>query len=207
LKPSSLERRRWDFPSNSVGVQLYGRRVSQHLRVDPVLDVPAGTRVRPRGWIGERIALTEEHWLIPAPASNPGMVHMFRRPVDLKAPNGPQASVARRRRSFGEPFGSANRSAPRAVRLRGRTRLRFCDVGSDILRRRVREPGAEWSCMQGCSAGRPLRRRVGACFPLGSGFRACCLLGSGFQCSAPHSAPVSWCGLQHAPEPSAQTRR
>src|SRR5664280_359600 len=108
LKPSSLERRRWDFPSNSVGVQLYGRRVSQHRRVDPVLDVPAGTRVRPRGGIGERFALTEEHWLIPAPASNPGMLDMFRRPVDLKSPNGPQASVARRRRSFGEAFGSAD---------------------------------------------------------------------------------------------------
>ena len=72
-------------------VQLYGRCVSQHRRVDPVLDVPAGTQVRTRGWIGERIALTEEHWLIPAPASNPGMVDMFRRPVDLKAPNGPFA--------------------------------------------------------------------------------------------------------------------
>jgi len=90
--------------------------------VDPVIEVPAGTKVR-RRWIGERIALTEEDWLIPAPASNPGMVDMFRRPVDVKSPNGPQASAARRRslgeafarRSvrLGEAFGSANRSAPR----------------------------------------------------------------------------------------------
>ena len=97
--------------------------MSQYRCVDPVIEVPAGTKVRPRGWIGERIALTEEDWLIPAPASNPGMVDMFRRPVDVKSPNGPQASAARRRslgeafarRSvrLGEAFGSANRSAPR----------------------------------------------------------------------------------------------
>ena len=58
-------------------------------RIQPAFEVPPGTQFRPRGWIGERVAANEEYWLLPAPVSNPGIVEMFARPVDLKAGNGP----------------------------------------------------------------------------------------------------------------------
>ena len=97
-------------------------------QVEPVLDVTRDTQFRPRGWIGERVTATEERWLIPAPSSNPGMVEMFARPVNLKSVNGPFAVFGDWRNPdpapwAGEFAGKWLIAAVQSIKLTGNPRL------------------------------------------------------------------------------------
>ena len=53
-----------------------------HRQVVPTLDRPQDFVFAPAGWIGERIRANNDNWLIPAPASNDGMVEMFAHRAD-----------------------------------------------------------------------------------------------------------------------------
>ena len=54
-----------------------------HRLLDPLLTVPPETRLTINGYLGDRIRANEANWLIPAPASNPGMIGMFARRLNL----------------------------------------------------------------------------------------------------------------------------
>lgn len=55
----------------------------------PALDRPTDLQFAPEGWIGDRLGASEANWLIPAPATNPGMVEMFAHRDDLTFVNAP----------------------------------------------------------------------------------------------------------------------
>lgn len=60
-----------------------------HRLFEPALAVPADLRISINGWAGERIRANELNWLIPAPATNLGMVQMFAHRLDPHASNLP----------------------------------------------------------------------------------------------------------------------
>jgi DUF1680 family protein len=47
-------------------------------RAPPVLETPVNARFRFDGFLGDRLAANQRNWLLPAPASNPSMLQMFR---------------------------------------------------------------------------------------------------------------------------------
>lgn len=48
-----------------------------HRVLDPALLAPPELSLTVDGWLGERIQANESNWLIPAPATNPGMIRLF----------------------------------------------------------------------------------------------------------------------------------
>lgn len=61
----------------------------RHRLHGPVLDSPADLQMSVDGWVGERVRANESNWLIPAPATNPGMLEMFAHRENLRFVNGP----------------------------------------------------------------------------------------------------------------------
>jgi mannose-6-phosphate isomerase-like protein (cupin superfamily) len=59
-----------------------------HRSVEPTLDRPPASRFTPDGWVGQRVRATAHNWLVPAPASNPGMVEMFAHRDNVQWVNG-----------------------------------------------------------------------------------------------------------------------
>jgi DUF1680 family protein len=59
-----------------------------HRSVAPALGCPPDLRLSLAGWVGERIRVNESNWLIPAPATNPGMLEMFAHRNNLQYVNG-----------------------------------------------------------------------------------------------------------------------
>ena len=55
-----------------------------HRKINPAIAAPPELRMTVKGWIGERIAANESNWLIPAPATNPGMIEMFNQRLNLR---------------------------------------------------------------------------------------------------------------------------
>ena len=62
-----------------------------HRFLQPALEAPAGLQISINGWAGERIRANELNWLIPAPATNPGMVGMFTHRLEWPLPDNPVA--------------------------------------------------------------------------------------------------------------------
>jgi hypothetical protein len=62
-----------------------------HRLLEPVLTVPAGLNISINGWAGDRIRANELNWLIPAPATNPGMAGMFTHRLEWPLPDNPVA--------------------------------------------------------------------------------------------------------------------
>jgi DUF1680 family protein len=56
---------------------------ASHRVLQPTLSAPPDLRISLTGWLGERIAANEMNWLIPAPATNPGMVEVFTHRLNL----------------------------------------------------------------------------------------------------------------------------
>jgi DUF1680 family protein len=55
---------------------------SSHRRLEPALDAPLDLQIELSGWVGDRVRANEAQWLVPAPATNPGMVEMFLHRLD-----------------------------------------------------------------------------------------------------------------------------
>src|SRR5215475_8073698 len=60
---------------------------SLHAATNLTFNSPRNTALRFQGFVGERIRLTTENWLIPAPIANPGMLEMFQVRDREPAPN------------------------------------------------------------------------------------------------------------------------
>src|ERR1035438_7068581 len=55
-----------------------------HRKINPALAAPPELRLTINGWIGNRSGANESNWLIPAPATNPGMIEMFNQRLNLR---------------------------------------------------------------------------------------------------------------------------
>ncbi len=62
--------------------------IPAHRLREPTLDSPADLHFSPHGWVGECVSANESNWLIPAPATNPGMLEMFANRQNLHSVNG-----------------------------------------------------------------------------------------------------------------------
>jgi len=57
--------------------------VPSFYQIAPALSTPPELRLTVSGLIGERISANESNWLIPAPATNPGMIEIFNQRLNL----------------------------------------------------------------------------------------------------------------------------
>ena len=55
-----------------------------HRLLSPALTAPPELRMAISGFIGDRICANESNWLIPAPATNPGMIEIFNQRLNLQ---------------------------------------------------------------------------------------------------------------------------
>src|SRR5262245_56679793 len=62
-----------------------------HRLLEPVLTVPPDLHISISGWAGDRMRANELNWLIPAPATNPGMIGMFTHRLEWPLPDNPVA--------------------------------------------------------------------------------------------------------------------
>ena len=62
-----------------------------HRLLEPALTTPADLHISFNGWAGDRIRANELNWLIPAPATNPGMIGMFGHRLEWPLPDNPVA--------------------------------------------------------------------------------------------------------------------
>src|SRR4051794_18855369 len=88
-----------------------------HRSLKPVLAAPASVTFSFGGWIGARVRANESNWLIPAPATNPGMIDMFRQRLTNPLPDFPVAWA-------GEFAGKYLISAVQSLRLTANPALR-----------------------------------------------------------------------------------
>jgi hypothetical protein len=88
-----------------------------HRTLKPILSVPSSLTFTFGGWIGDRIRANETNWLIPAPATNPGMIDMFRQRLMSPMPDKPVAWA-------GEFAGKYLISAVQSLRLTANSDLR-----------------------------------------------------------------------------------
>src|SRR5690349_21759826 len=58
-----------------------------HAATNLLFNSPSQTTLRIDGFVAERVRLTTENWLIPAPIANPGMIEMFQVRDREPAPN------------------------------------------------------------------------------------------------------------------------
>src|SRR5262245_32029949 len=88
-----------------------------HRSLKPILAVPASATFAFGGWIGDRVRANESNWLTPAPATNPGMIEMFKQRLANPLPDGPVPWA-------GEFAGKYLISAVQSLRLTANSALR-----------------------------------------------------------------------------------
>jgi hypothetical protein len=105
----------------------------------PALDPPTDLQLSLHGWIGDRVRANEANWLIPAPATNPGMLEMFVHRNDAHIQGLTEGAVP----WAGEFAGKYLLSGVQSLRLTGSVAL--ADVLRDFVLKLISTQGSDGS--------------------------------------------------------------